>query len=385
MNTAPTKKTTSKPAAKSTAKPVTKSASASSPRRAARHEKSINIALQGGGAHGAFTWGVLDRLFEDDRIWVEAISGTSAGAMNAVVAAQGMFDGGAEGARESLRSFWRSVSEAASGSPYRRIPSAIMAGDWSLKASPSYVFFDLLSRMVSPYEMNPFDINPLRKLVGELIDFEKVRACQDMHIFIAATNVETGRVRVFSRDEMELDAVMASACLPSMFKAVEIDGVPYWDGGFMGNPPLFPFFHGSPSNDIVIVQINPVFRAGAPKTAKDIQNRLNEITFNGSLLHELRSIDFVTRLIEDGKLDPSEYKKMHLHIIQSRKRMRELDASSKLNAEWDFLQHLFEIGRDVAGKWLKAHFHDLGERSSVDIRQMFTGVGVLPHHHADAV
>lgn len=352
---------------------------APSPRRAARHEKAVNIALQGGGAHGAFTWGVLDRLFEDDRIWIEAISGTSAGAMNAVVSAQGMYEGGADGARKALHTFWHSVSAAANTSPYRRMLPAIIAGDWSLKSSPGYLFFDLVSRMVSPYEMNPFDINPLRALVGELIDFGKVRSCHDMQIFIAATNVETGRVRVFDRDEIELDAVMASACLPSVFKAVEIDCVPYWDGGFMGNPPLFPFFHGSPSSDIVIVQINPVFRPGVPRTAQDIQNRVNEITFNSALLHELRSIDFVTRLIEEGKLDRKDHRMMHLHVIQSRKRMRDLDASSKLNAEWGFLLHLFEIGRDAAGKWLDAHFQDLGERSSVDIREMFTGVGVLPH------
>ncbi len=347
-------------------------------RRSARHEKAVNIALQGGGAHGAFTWGVLDRLFEDDRIWIEAISGTSAGAMNAVVAAQGMYEGGAEGARQALNTFWGEVSDAARTSPIRRAFPALLSGEWSLKSSPSYLFFDLLTRLISPYEVNPFDINPLRDLVGRLIDFDRVRCCQDMHIFISATNVETGRVRIFERDEIGLDAVMASACLPTLFKAVEIDGVPYWDGGFMGNPPLHPFFDVSPSNDIVIVQINPVFRPGAPTTAHDIQNRLNEITFNSSLLHELRAIDFVTRLLDAGRLDADQYKKMNLHIIQSRKRMRDLDASSKLNAEWDFLRHLFAIGRDAADSWLNDHFDDLGNRSSVDIRQMFTGIASLP-------
>ncbi|MEO0999730.1 MAG: patatin-like phospholipase family protein, partial [Pseudomonadota bacterium] len=205
------------------------------------------------------------------------------------------------------------------------------------------------------------------------------RACVDMGIFISATNVETGRIKVFDRDELTLDAVMASACLPFLYKAVEIDGTPYWDGGYIGNPPLFPFFHGSPSDDIVIVQINPVRRDGIPKTAADIQNRVNEITFNSSLLHELRAIDFVARLLEAGALDPEEYKRVNLHIIQSRKQMRPLDASSKLNAEWVFLKHLFEIGRDAAARWLEESFDDIGEKSSIDIREMFLGVGALPH------
>ena len=352
--------------------------------RAARHQKSVNLALQGGGSHGAFTWGVLDRLFEDDRLWVEAISGTSAGAMNAVVAAQGMHEDGAEGARRALAAFWRAVSEAGRSSPIRRGLAARARGDWSLKMSPSFLFFDLFTRMVSPYQFNPFDLNPLRDLVSRLVDFEKVRCCADMHVYVAATCVETGRVRVFSRDEIGIDALMASACLPSLYRAVEIDGEPYWDGGYMGNPPLFPFFHGSPSNDIVIVQINPIYRPGAPTTAQDIQNRLNEITFNSSLLHELRAIDFVTRLLDAGKLEEGDYQRMRLHVVHARKQMRALDATSKLNAEWPFLEHLFEIGRQAAERWLARHYDDLGERSSVDIRRMFEGVGSLPHGRADA-
>lgn len=341
------------------------------PGRRNKAHKGVNIALQGGGAHGAFTWGVLDKLFEDDRIWIEAISGTSAGAMNAVVAAHGMHEAGAVGARAALERFWKAVSEAGAASPYRRGVVGRVTGDWSLKHSPAFVWLDLMSRMVSPYQLNPFDYNPLRKLVERMVDFKRVKGCGDMQVFISATNVETGHARVFQTDDIDLDVVMASACLPSMFQAVMIDGEPYWDGGFMGNPPLYPFFEGSPSNDILIVQINPVFRAGVPRTAPDIQNRLNEITFNASLLHELRAIDFVTRLLDEGKLDEADYKRMHIHVIQSRKRMRELDATSKLNAEWSFLQHLFEIGRDTAAKWLDAHFDDLGNRSSVDVRWMF--------------
>ena len=347
-------------------------------RRSNRHTKAVNLALQGGGAHGAFTWGVLDRLFEDDRIWIEAISGTSAGAMNALVAAQGMYENGAEGARAALAAYWQEVSKASRGSPIQRSVLAQMTGTWSLDDSPGYQFFNMLQRVASPYDLNPLDVNPLRDLVDRMVDFGKVRACQDMGIFISATNVETGRVRVFEREEITLDAAMASACLPFMFKAVEIDGEHFWDGGYMGNPPLFPFFHGSPSDDIVIVQINPIVRPGVPRSAQDIQDRMAEINFNSALMHELRAIDFVSRLIESGKLDQAEYRHMNMHMIQSRRQLRALGASSKLNAEWTFLKHLFEIGRDAASRWLVDHFEDLGQRSSVDIRGMFEGVGVLP-------
>jgi NTE family protein len=342
--------------------------------RGPQHIKSVNLALQGGGSHGAFTWGVLDRLFEDGRIWVDAVSGTSAGALNAVVASQGMYDGGGEGARAELARFWQAVAEAGRASPFTRSFWDRLMGNWSLDASPGYLWMDLMSRVASPYDVNPLNLNPLRDLVDEFVDFAKVQDCADMPIFVSATNVETGRVRVFQREEITLDAVMASACLPFMFQAVEIDGVPYWDGGFMGNPPLFPFFdQANPSHDIVIIQINPVVRPGAPHSAAEIHNRMNEITFNSPLLHDLRAIDFVSRLIDRGKLDPAEYKRMHLHIIHARKQMRPLDASSKMNAEWAFLRHLFRIGRDAATHWLDCCYDGLGECSTVDIRRMFQG------------
>ena len=346
-------------------------------RRNAGH-KGVNLALQGGGAHGAYTWGVLDKLFEDDRVWIDAISGTSAGAMNAVVAAHGMHENGAEGARQKLAEFWREVSDTARTSPLQRTPWARATGDWSLDNSPGYMWMNMLQRMASPYDFNPFQIDPLREIVERIVDFDKVRLCTDMGVFLSATNVETGRVKVFERGEITADVTMASACLPYLYQAVEIDGVPYWDGGYMGNPPLFPFFHSSPSSDILIVQINPVLREGTPKSAAEIQNRINEITFNSALQHELRAIDFVRRLLDAGQLDPERYRRMHVHIIHARKQMRHLDASSKLNAEWAFLTHLFEIGRDTAGRWLDNHFDDLGTCSSVDIRQMFEGFSVLP-------
>ncbi len=339
--------------------------------RSAGHTKSINLALQGGGSHGAFTWGVLDKLFEDGRIWVDAISGTSAGAMNAIVASQGMYDGGGEGARAELERFWKAVSKAGQNSPIRRSPIDKWRGTWSLDSSPGYVWFDLLNRIASPYDTNPLGINPLRQLVEDFVDFEKVRDCKDMPIFISATNVETGRVRVFSREEITLDVVMASACLPFMFHAVEIEGVPYWDGGYMGNPVLFPFIDHSPSSDIAIVQINPVVRHGTPRSARDILNRVNEITFNSSLLKELRLIGFVDNLLDSGRLSPNEFRRINIHLIEATEAMNPLGASSKMNSEWEFLLHLRDIGRNAAEKWIDDNLQHVGKRSTLDLQAMF--------------
>jgi len=341
--------------------------------------KSINLALQGGGAHGAFTWGVLDRLLEDPRIRIEAISGTSAGAMNAVIVAAGLMEGDEPAARESLEHFWKSVSEAGRLSPIQRGPIDVFMGNWSLDNSPSYVFFDLLHRVASPYDVNPFNLNPLQIILEDAIDFERVRSCDKVKVFISATNVETGRVTVFNRHELTSDMVMASACLPFMFQAVEIDGVPYWDGGYMGNPVIYPFYDACRSDDIVIVQINPVERKGTPRSAREILNRVNEITFNSSLLKELRAIDFVQRLLDSGKLEPDEYRRLHVHLIEAQNEIMPLGASSKLNAEWGFLHHLFEIGRDTAGAWIEATYEHLGERSTVDTRAMFQGRNAERH------
>ena len=231
-------------------------------------KKAVNLALQGGGSHGAYTWGVLDRLLEDDRIEIEALSGTSAGAMNAVVLADGLMADGRAGARAALERFWRAVSEAGRLSPIRRNPIDVWMGNWSLDRSPGYLMLDLMSRVLSPYDLNPLDGNPLLDLVESAVDFERVRSCDRVQLFVSATNVESGRVRVFRREELSAKAVMASACLPFLFKAVQIDGVPYWDGGYMGNPALFPFFRRCRSDDVVVVKINPVVRPGVPRTAQ---------------------------------------------------------------------------------------------------------------------
>ncbi len=335
--------------------------------------RAINLALQGGGAHGAFTWGVLDRILEDESIQIEAISGTSAGAMNAAVVADGIMRDGREGARRCLRDFWKSVSDAGKSSPIQRSPIDVFMGNWSLDSSPSYLFFDLLGRLASPYELNPMNLNPLQDLIEEMVDFERVRSCNKMKVFISATNVETGRVKVFDRKQLTAEMVMASACLPFLFQAIEIDGVPYWDGGYMGNPVLHPFYGNCTSNDVVIVQLNPVTRKGAPKSAREILNRVNEITFNASLLRDFRAINFVSRLLEEGKLDAGEYKNVLIHRIEAEDEIKPLGASSKLNAEWAFLEHLFEIGYRNADSWLAKHSQDLGARSTVDIRAMYQG------------
>lgn len=335
--------------------------------------KKINLALQGGGSHGAFSWGVLDRLLEDDRIEIEAVTGASAGAMNAVVLADGLAGCCKIEARATLRAFWEGVAEAAQSSPMRRTAVDVWRGVWNLDSSPAYLWFDLLSRVASPYDVNPFRLNPLRDLVNELVDFERVRACSTMKVFISATNVETGHARVFERDELTCDHVMASACLPFLYQAVEIDGRAYWDGGYMGNPPLWPLFDHCESDDVAIVQINPISRPGVPKTAREILNRLNEITFNASLLRELRAIDFVGRLLAEGRLEGTGYRNVNVHLIGDELSLAALGASSKLNTERAFLDLLFNKGRNAAEIWLATHFDSIGARSTVDLRNIFLG------------
>ena len=333
--------------------------------------KSIELGLQGGGAHGAFTWGVLDRLLEDERLDIEGISGTSAGAMNAVVLADGLRRGGREGAREALHRFWRAVSDAARYSPLQRTPLDRLLGRWSLDASPGYWLFDWLARVVSPYQLNPFDINPLRDIVVEQVDFDCVHACTGLKLFISATNVRTGRAKVFAREEITADAVMASACLPQLFKAVEIDGEAYWDGGYMGNPALFPLVDDSDAHDIVIVQVNPIVRDEVPRTAAEILNRLNEITFNSSLIAEVASIMLLKQLVDEEGIHRPRVTNTRLHRISAEKVLAQLDVSSKLNGEWAFLQHLHDVGYDEAGRWLAQNFARLGQESTLDASSIY--------------
>lgn len=336
-----------------------------------RTRKSIELALQGGGAHGALTWGVLERLLEEPDLHIEGVSGTSAGAMNAVVLADGLEAGGPEAARAALERFWRGVSEAARTSPIQRDLWSRLTGQWGLDSSPGYLFLDHLSRVFSPYELNPLDINPLRTLVSDLVDFDRVNRCAALKVFVTATNVRTGRPKIFRQPALGVDPVMASAALPMMFQAVEIDGEAYWDGGFTGNPALFPLVDECDARDLVLVQINPFQRPEVPRKARDIINRLNEITFNASLLKELRAIMLLRDLIRAEGLEQERYRDMRLHRIHGDEELLALDASSKLNAEWAYLCHLRDLGRSRAEHWLQRHWQDLGERSSFEPEWLF--------------
>ncbi len=333
--------------------------------------KTIDLALQGGGSHGALTWGVLDRLLEDERIRIASVSGTSAGAMNAVVMADGLEAGGPAGARAALGGFWKAVSDAAKFSPMRRTVWDRLRGRFSLDNSPGYLWFEQLSRQFSPYEMNPFDFNPLRDLVAATVDFDRVNRCGGINVFVTATNVRTGRAKIFAQPHLSVDTVMASACLPFMFKAVEIDGEAYWDGGYIGNPALHPLVDDRATRDIVIVQINPLVREALPKTGRAIMNRLNEITFNAALIKELRAIHLLHELIEAERLESERYRDSFLHLIHADEELKHLDASSKLNAEWAYLTYLRDRGRSWAASFLERHFDDLGVRSTLDLNRLF--------------
>ena len=345
--------------------------------------KPLNLALQGGGSHGALTWGVLDRILEDERIRIVETSGTSAGAMNAVVLAAGHATGGREGARKALAAFWKAVSEAARFSPAQRTWWDKMRGSYTLDNSPGYLMMEGIGRWFSPYELNPFDVNPLRDLLVAQVDFAQVNREDGIWTHVTATNVRSGLPRVFSTGEITADAVLASACLPQMYKAVEIEGEAYWDGGFSANPALYPLVTNTASPDVLIVQINPFYRAELPRRARDIINRVNEISFNSSLIKEMRAIAMMQRLADEAGLDLG-HRRTFLHIIHAEEEVQDLAASSKLNAEWDYLQKLFQHGREWAQDWLDAHFDDIGVRSTLDLDEIWEDAPRPPVGAADA-
>lgn len=325
----------------------------------------IDLALQGGGSHGAFTWGVIDRLLEESWICIEGVSGTSAGAMNAAVLADGYVAGGAEGARAALATFWRNVSDAASMSPLRRGPIDVLLGRWSLDTSPAFIAMDVMTRLFSPYDLNPQGLNPLRDILAGSIDFARL-ARSPMKIFVTATNVRTGRGRIFRNHQLTPDVLLASACLPTMFQAIEIDGDPYWDGGYAGNPTLTPLIRESEANDLILVQINPRERPGTPRSAAEILNRINEVSFNASLLKELRMMALLRQVVDPGSGEGARWADVRTHRIMS-DMMVELGSSSKLNAEWAFLTMLRNEGRRSASAFLANHASDLGRASTSDI------------------
>jgi NTE family protein len=338
----------------------------------ARRRKRIDLALQGGGAHGAFTWGVLERLLEDERIEIDAVSGTSAGAMNAVTLADGLMAGGRVGARDALRRFWSRVSGAAQAGSS---PLIALFGDWPLAGASLAWYTDWATRTFTPQQFNPLDINPLRDIVASEIDFERVRACDRMRLFVSCTNVRTGMLREFRQHELSVDVVMASACLPTLFRAVEIDGEAYWDGGYVANPSLLPLITESPAHDLLLVQINPPRRERLPATSGEITDRINEITFNSSLVGELRTIALLKQVLHNEglpaghRLDSlfAQIDALRLHRIDAGEALPALDAASRAGTAWPFVQRLHRIGRDAADVWLDTHFTHLGRRATLSL------------------
>jgi NTE family protein len=331
--------------------------------------KSVNLALQGGGSHGAFTWGVLDRLLEEGSLAFEGITASSAGAVNAVVLAHGLTVGGRDEARKSLRRFWKRLSDKASHGMLQ--PSLLdkFSGNFGLDHSPGYMAFNVMSYFTSPYLYNPLNYNPLRIVLEEIIDFEALRRRPAVKLFLCATNVRTGKVKVFNPGELGLDHVLASTCLPLLMQGIEIDGEVYWDGGFSGNPAIFPLVYECQSRDVVMVHLTPAERPEVPFTSHAIMNRMQEIGFNAALIREMRAVAFINKRLEEGKI--AEGKQMLIHVIEAEDVIREFPGSSRLNNSWDFLCHLHKVGRERADMWLTRNFEQLGKASTVDLEKKY--------------
>lgn len=333
--------------------------------------KTIDLALQGGGSHGAFTWGVLERLLEIEGLVIEGICGTSAGAMNATMLAYGMHTGGRQGAIELLERFWKRAADHGRYGGFHSSWLDNWLGKGRLDYSPVYRFFEFYSQIFSPYQYNPLDYNPLKNLLNELVDFEALRKSTAIKLFICATNVRTSRAKVFTNAEISADAVLASACLPQLFRAVEIDGEAYWDGGYMGNPPIFPLIDDTETEDILLVQINPIYSEKVPQTAIEIRDRVNELSFNASLMHEIRRINFVQKNLDKGLKEHEKLRNLYLHLISPDKSMGNLGVSSKHNTEWTFLLELREMGRRLAELWVQDNYDKLGNESSCNLEEVF--------------
>lgn len=330
-----------------------------------RAARPLNLALQGGGAHGAFTWGVLDRLLESADLDFTAISGTSAGAMNAIVMAEGLVEGGRDRARAQLHEFWLGIADAADrAQPFRALPWYKLVEPYVFEASMAY------TRMFSPYDFSTSDYNPLRQALTDLIDFEKVRRQRQIKLFINTTHVATGGLRCWREHELTVEMVLASACLPSIFQTPMIGGEGYWDGGYIANPALEPMLRTTRTDDILIVQLNPIVRREIPRRANDIIDRLSEISFNASLITELRFIAERNRLIDSGDLSKEKFRKTHLHMIHGDQALGAMPASTKLVADREFLLQLRDMGREAASEWLEDHGEKIGKRSSFNYRRM---------------
>lgn len=333
--------------------------------------KKIGIALQGGGAHGAFTWGVLDRLLEVDTVEAEAMCGTSAGAVNAVVCAYGLHIGGPIKAKELLETLWRKVAQA--GSFFQPSSFDKLFGGGDIYNSPGYIMFNNMTQYMSPYNFNPLNYNPLRDILTDLIDFKELHLYNKKKLFICATNVKTNRAKIFTNKDISVDSVLASACLPQLFQAVQIDGEYYWDGGYMGNPPIFPLITNTTLHDIVLVKINSINISSVPTTARDIADRVNEISFNSSLINEMKLIHYRNELLRNGilKTDNKTNREIFVHTISGYDALSQLSYSSKMNTSWEFLLNLKEKGRKTADEWLANDFNQVGIKSTFDVEEHF--------------
>ncbi len=331
--------------------------------------KKVNLALQGGGAHGAFTWGVLDKFLEKDCFKIEGISATSAGSINAVVLAQGMMQGGNEGARLALHDFWQAISHYGNAL-FMTLPMGVdLISDDYFNTPASFYFFSNIMNLLSPYEFNPLNFNFMRDILAKMIDFEKIKKQSHIKLFICATNVKTGKIRIFTEPELSLNAILASACLPKLFQAVEIDGEYYWDGGYLGNPAIFPLIYDTNIRDILILHLVPIVRTTMPKTVMEIDTRLREISFNSSLMREMRAIAFVTKLIDEGWIKQEHahrLKRLNMHCLRADHELQALPLASVFIPDWHFLLKLRDLGRQAAEEWLKKNFSSVGKKSTIN-------------------
>ena len=333
--------------------------------------KRINLALQGGGAHGAFTWGVLDKILEDERLDIDGISATSAGAMNAAVLAYGWLQGGREGARKALSQFWQAISEKGEiFNVTQSTPMDHLVSKMGLSSTPTFMMFEAITGMLSPYQFNIINYNPLKEVIEQCIDFDALRKQKHIKLRICATNVKTGKARIFENSELSVEVLLASACLPFLFQTVKVEEDYYWDGGYIGNPALYPLIYDTDTSDILIIHINPIYRDEVPTSPSAIRDRVNEISFNSSLMREMRAVAFVTKMIDEGWLK-DEYKqklrRMYIHAVRADEVMKNFGVASKLNADWDFLVNFKKLGREKAHHWIDQNYDRIGQESTVDI------------------
>ncbi|MFN7709637.1 MAG: patatin-like phospholipase family protein [Holosporales bacterium] len=350
---------------------ASKAPQSTSERTGDKPRKKVAIALQGGGSHGAYTWGVLDALLEDGRLDIEGVVGTSAGGMNATATVMGLVEGGREGARSKLKELWTSIGEVGRMSPIQPSPMNKAIKNFDISSNPVFLFMQQLNNMFSPYQLNPSNNHPLRPVVQKIFNFEKLSTTKEPKLFLCATHVATGKLKVFSGEELCEDALLASACVPNLFQAIEVKGEFYWDGGFIGNPAIYPLIYNCDSSDIIMIQIRRVHDPKIPTTVHEINNRLGEITQNACLTREMRSIAFITKLIDDGIIAKDALKRLHMHMIRDDAFFGGIDRASGFCADPDFLQYLFENGRRMGKAWIAENYDAIGKRTTAQIEKDF--------------